>query len=203
MKPVVLHVVNWRKAAELVKAGKATLINNHHVITIETAVKEGILYLIPEAKSPHGADVTPDGQYIVVSGKLDTHTSVYSFAKIQQAITAGKFEGKDPYGIPIITMTDALHTQAKLGLGPLHTQFGARKCEAFTSLYVDSMVARWDYCEGKVLDKISIHYNIGHLMTMHGDTKKPEGKYLVALNKLAIDRFNRTRKNVQFPLRRG
>ena len=68
-----LHVVNWRKAAELVKAGKATLINNHHVITIETAVKEGILYLIPEPKSPHGADVTPDGQYIVVSGKLDTH----------------------------------------------------------------------------------------------------------------------------------
>jgi nitrous-oxide reductase len=185
-----LHVVNWRKAAELVKAGKATLINNHHVITMETAVKEGILYLIPEPKSPHGADVTPDGQYIVVSGKLDTHTSVYSFEKIQQAITAGKFEGKDPYGIPIIAMTDALHTQAELGLGPLHTQFGARKCEAFTSLYVDSMVARWDYCEGKVLDKISIHYNIGHLMTMHGDTKKPEGKYLVALNKLAIDRFN-------------
>jgi nitrous-oxide reductase len=185
-----LHVVNWRKAAELVKAGKATLINNHQVITIETAVKEGILYLIPEPKSPHGADVTPDGQYIVVSGKLDTHTSVYSFEKIQQAITASKFEGKDPYGIPIIAMTDALHTQAELGLGPLHTQFGARQCEAFTSLYVDSMVARWDYCKGKVLDKISIHYNIGHLMTMHGDTKQPQGKYLVALNKLAIDRFN-------------
>jgi nitrous-oxide reductase len=52
------------------------------------------------------------------------------------------------------------------------------------------MVAKWDYCEGKVLDKLSIHYNIGHLMTMHGDTTKPEGKYLVALNKLAIDRFN-------------
>jgi nitrous-oxide reductase len=52
------------------------------------------------------------------------------------------------------------------------------------------MVAKWNYCTGKVLDKISIHYNIGHLMTMHGDTKHPQGKYLVALNKLAIDRFN-------------
>ena len=185
-----LHVVNWRKAAEVAKAGKTTKINGHDVITIETAVAEGILYLIPEPKSPHGADVTPDGQYIVVSGKLDTHTSVYSFEKIQKAIAEGKFEGKDPYGIPIIAMKDALHTQAELGLGPLHTQFGARKCEAFTSLYVDSMVARWDYCEGKVLDKIAIHYNIGHLMTMQGDSKKPEGKYLVALNKLAIDRFN-------------
>ncbi|HRC85168.1 MAG TPA: cupredoxin domain-containing protein, partial [Thermoanaerobaculia bacterium] len=46
-----------------------------------------------------------------------------------------------------------------------------------------------NYCEGKVLDKLSVHYNIGHLMTMEGDSTKPGGKYLVALNKLAIDRF--------------
>lgn len=185
-----LHVVNWRKAAEVVKAGKVTKINGHDVITIETAVAEGILFLIPEPKSPHGVDVTPDGKYIVVSGKLDTHTSVYDFEKIQKAIAEKKFEAKDPYGIPIIAMPDALHTQVELGLGPLHTQYGARPCEAFTSLYVDSMVARWDYCEGKLLDKISIHYNIGHLMTMHGDSKNPRGKYLIAMNKLAIDRFN-------------
>jgi nitrous-oxide reductase len=185
-----LHVVNWRKAVEVVKAGKVTKINNHQVITMETAVAEGILYLIPESKSPHGVDVSPDGKYIVVSGKLDTHTSVYSFEKIQKAIADKKFEDKDPYGIPIISMKDALHTQVEVGLGPLHTQYDAKPCEAFTSLYVDSMVARWNYCEGKLLDRISIHYNIGHLMTMQGDSKKPAGKYLVALNKLAIDRFN-------------
>ena len=28
-----------------------------------------------------------------------------------------------------------------------------------------------------------------HLMAMQGDTAKPAGKYLIALNKLAIDRF--------------
>jgi nitrous-oxide reductase len=72
----------------------------------------------------------------------------------------------------------------------LHTQFDSKPCVAYTSLYVDSMVAKWDYCEGKVLDKISIHYNIGHLMTMEGDSVNPDGKYLVAMNKLAIDRFN-------------
>lgn len=185
-----LHVVNWRKAEEVVKAGKTVTINGHKVITMETAVAEGLLFLIPEPKSPHGVDVSPDGKYIIVSGKLDTHTSVYSFEKIQKLIADGKFESKDPYGIPIIAMQDALHTQVEVGLGPLHTQYGARPCEAFTSLYVDSMVARWDYCEGKLLDRISIHYNIGHLMTMQGDSKKPAGKYLVALNKLAIDRFN-------------
>ncbi|MGB5727050.1 MAG: cytochrome C, partial [Thiogranum sp.] len=85
---------------------------------------------------------------------------------------------------------DTVHKQVELGLGPLHTQFDSEKCVAYTSLYVDSMVGKWNYCEGKVLDKISIHYNIGHLMTMEGDTVAPDGKYLVSLNKLAIDRFN-------------
>ncbi|MDM8567575.1 Sec-dependent nitrous-oxide reductase [Candidatus Halobeggiatoa sp. HSG11] len=185
-----LHVVNWKKAAELVAAGKATKINGHDVLTIETAVKEGIMFLIPEPKSPHGVDVSPDGKYMIVSGKLDSHASVYSFEKIQAAIKAGNFEGKDPYGIPIIKMQDTLHLQVQVGLGPLHTQYDSKPCVVYTSIYVDSQVTKWNYCEGKVLDKLSIHYNIGHLMTMHGDSVEPEGKYLVALNKLAIDRFN-------------
>jgi nitrous-oxide reductase len=184
-----LHVVNWKKAAELVAAGKAKKINGHDVLMMETAIKEGVLFLIPEPKSPHGVDVTPDGKSIIVAGKLDTHVSVYSFDKIQAAIKAGKFESKDPYGIPVIAMKDALATQVSLGLGPLHTQYDSKSCVAYTSLYVDSQVAKWDYCEGKVLDKLSVHYNIGHLMTMEGDSTKPGGKYLVALNKLAIDRF--------------
>ncbi|MDR1227495.1 MAG: Sec-dependent nitrous-oxide reductase [Azoarcus sp.] len=185
-----LHVINWKKAAELVAQGKAQKINGHNVLTMDTAVKEGILFLVPEPKSPHGVDVTPDGKYIIVSGKLDTHVSVYSFDKIQAAIKAGKFESKDPYGIPVIGMRDALQTQVQLGLGPLHTQYDAKQCVAYTSLYVDSQVAKWNYCEGKVLDKIPVHYNIGHLMTMEGDSTKPKGRYLVALNKLSVDRFN-------------
>ena len=185
-----LHVVNWKKAAELVQAGKAKEINGGKVLPMEVATKEGVLFLIPEVKSPHGVDVTPDGKYIIVSGKLDTHATVYSFDKIQKAIKDGKLEGKDPYGIPILSLQDTMDTQVELGLGPLHTQFDAKECIAYTSLYVDSMVAKWNYCDGKVLDKLSIHYNLGHLMTMEGDTVSPDGKYLVALNKLAIDRFN-------------
>lgn len=185
-----LHVVNWRKAEALVKAGKAKKINGMPVIDMDTAAKEGVMFLIPEPKSPHGVDVSPDGKYIIVGGKLDTNVSVYSFDKIMDAIKNKKFEGKDPYGLPIIALKDTIHTQIPLGLGPLHTQYDSKKCVAYTSLYVDSQVAKYDYCAGKVLDKISIHYNIGHLMTMEGDTVSPDGKYLVALNKLSIDRFN-------------
>ncbi len=185
-----LHVTNWKKAEELVKAGKVQKKNGMYLITMDQAVKEGLLYLIPEPKSPHGVDVTPDGKYITVSGKLDSHTWVYSFEKIQKAIADKKFEGKDPYGIPIIALKDALHTQVQVGLGPLHTQYDAKPCVAYTSIYVDSMVTKWDYCQGKVLDQLHIHYNIGHLMAMEGDSVSPDGKYLVSLNKLAIDRFN-------------
>lgn len=184
-----LHVINWKKGVEVVAAGKAKKINGHDVIPIDVAVKEGMLYLVPEPKSPHGVDVNPDGTHIIVSGKLDSHAWVYSFEKIMAAAKAGKFEGKDPYGIPIIAMKDALHTQVAVGLGPLHTQYDSKKCVVYTSIYVDSMVTKWDYCEGKVLDQLPIHYNIGHLMTMEGDSVSPDGKYLVALNKLAIDRF--------------
>ena len=94
-----LHVINWKKAAELVKQGKAKKINGHNVLMMETAIKEGILFLVPEPKSPHGVDVSPDGKFMIVSGKLDTHVSVYSFEKIQAAISPASSNPR-PYGIP-------------------------------------------------------------------------------------------------------
>jgi len=71
-----LHVVNWKKAVELIKQGKYEIINGHKVIPIKTAVANNILFLVPEPKSPHGVDVSPDGKYIIVAGKLDSHAWV-------------------------------------------------------------------------------------------------------------------------------
>ena len=187
-----LHVYNWKKLAELAKDDKnVKIINDHRVIPIDVAVKNDALFLIPEPKSPHGVDVSPDGKYIVVCGKLDTHASVYDFDKIQALIKAKDFAGKDPYGIPIIDMKKALHGQVELGLGPLHNQFGKKWKDGviFTSLYVDSQVVKWDYKNLKVLDKVNVHYNIGHLCGMEGKSADPQGDYIIALNKLAIDRF--------------
>jgi len=50
-------------------------------------------------------------------------------------------------------------------------------------------VAKWKIGTWEVVDKIQVHYNIGHLATAEGDSKSPDGKYLVALNKLSKDRF--------------
>ena len=136
------------------------------MITIEAAVKAGALFLIPESKSPHGCDVTPDGRYIIVGGKLDTHASVYDFKKIKELIDKKEYAGTDPYGIPILDREKSMHGQVELGLGPLHTSFDSQDGILYTSLYVDSQIVKWDYKNLKVLDKVNVHYNIGHLDTM-------------------------------------
>ena len=185
-----LHVYNWQMLEKLAKDPKnVKVINGHKVVTMEAAVKAGALFLIPEPKSPHGVDVTPDGKLIIVAGKLDTHVSVYSWAKIKNLIDKKEFAGTDPFGIPILDMKKSLHGQVELGLGPLHTSFFPEHGIAITSLYVDSQLVKWDFENLKVLDRVNVHYNIGHLDSMEGKSTKPKGKYAIALDKLSIDRF--------------
>ena len=126
----------------------------------------------------------------VLQQKLDTHASVYDFEKIKKQIEKKEFAGKDPFGIPILDIDKSLHGQVELGLGPLHSAFDSKDGIIYTSLYVDSQVVRWDYKNLKVLDRTNVHYNIGHLDSMEGKSSKPKGQWLLALDKLSIDRFN-------------
>ncbi|MBI5712555.1 MAG: Sec-dependent nitrous-oxide reductase [Chloroflexi bacterium] len=192
-----LHIFNWKKAEEVFKAGKGKKINGMAVIELETAIKENILYFAPEPKSPHGSDVTPGGEYIVVGGKLDPHVTIYSFDKIQAAIKAGNLN-KDTYGVPVIPLDKVMEAQVELGLGPLHTVFD-NQGYAYTSLFLDSAVARWSLGGAyekkhpepgwKLVQKLPVQYNIGHITAVEGDTANPAGNFVVALNKWSIDRF--------------
>jgi nitrous-oxide reductase len=188
-----MTVINWRKAAEVADAGGAEDMMGMRMIPMATAVQEGVLFQIPEPKSPHGVDVTPDGKYIVVAGKLDPHVTVYSFEKIQNAIAEGNFE-TDDYGVPILPFDATVEAQVELGLGPLHTQFD-NTGHAYTSLFLDSALARWklggEGVEGgwTLVDKVPMNYNVGHITAVEGDTVSPQGKFLIGLNKWAIDRF--------------
>jgi len=184
-----LHIINWRSAEKVVAAGKTERIAGMRVIRLQTAIDEGLLYFVPEPKSPHGVDVTPDGKEMVVSGKLDTHATVYSWAKVKAQIDAENFVGKDPYGVPILSFEDSIRGQAEIGLGPLHTQYD-NKGFAYTSVFLESKVAKWRLSDLQVVEKIPVHYNVGHLVAAEGDTVSPDGGYVVAMNKWAIDRFN-------------
>lgn len=192
-----LHIINWKKAEEVFQSGNYEMMGGIAVISLQTAIDEGLLYFTPEPKSPHGSDVTPGGEYIVVGGKLDPHVTIYSFEKIMAAIAAGGHE-TDQYGVPVLPLDATMEAQVELGLGPLHTVYD-NKGYAYTSLFLDSAVARWTlggpYADlnpdepWSLVQKLPVHYNIGHITAVEGDTASPGGEFVVALSKWSIDRF--------------
>lgn len=175
---------NWKEAEKALAAGKYKIIDGVKVIDPKDA--PGVVFLLPAAKSPHGVDVSPDGKYIVASGKLQSITTVYTIEKILTAIEKKDFTGNED-GIPVLNYNSVKEAEVNVGLGPLHTQFDD-KGFAYTSLFVESAVAKWKLGTWEVVDKVPVAYNIGHLTAAGGDTKHPYGNYLVALNKLSHGR---------------
>ena len=185
-------VVNWKAAEAAATAGRTTTIGG--VPVIDPAKVPGVMYLLPCGKSPHGVDVDPSGEYVICSGKLQPTSTVFSFAKIQDAIARKSFTGQED-GIPVLKYEDAVLMEVPVGLGPLHTQFDG-KGNAYTSLYVESAIVKWKlppYApnadpKSMVLDKIPVQFNVGHLVTAHGDTRHPKGDWLVSMNKMSKGR---------------
>ena len=202
-----IMAVNWKKAEEYVKAGKAkkeivkyahniydekthsaTSTIRNEVLVLDPKDCPDLLYMIPCPKSPHGCDTDPTGEYIVGSGKLAAIIPVFSFTKIQDAIAAKNYEGTYD-GIPVIKYEAALHGEVqKPGLGPLHTEFDDNG-NAYTSFFVSSEIVKWSVKDLKVLDRVPTYYSIGHLSVPGGPTSKPWGKYVIAYNKITKDRY--------------
>jgi len=179
-----IAAVNWHEAEKAIKDGKFKMIGGVKVIDPKDA--PGVVFLLPCSKSPHGVDVSPDGKYIIGSGKLQSITTAFNIEKILTAIQGKDFTGNED-GIPVLNYDHIKDAEVNVGLGPLHTQFDDQGF-AYTSLFVESAVAKWKLGTWEVVDKIPVTYNIGHLSTAEGDTAHPAGKYLVALNKLSHGR---------------
>ncbi len=202
-----IMAVNWKKAEEYVKVGKgvkkavryahnkyddnthtATSSIINEVLVLDPKDCPDMIYFMPCPKSPHGCDTDPTGEYIVGSGKLAATIPVFSFAKIQAAITAKNYDG-DYDGIPVLKYDAVLHGEVqKPGLGPLHTEFDG-KGFAYTSFFVSSEIVKWNIQDLKVVDRVPTYYSIGHLSVPGGPTKKPWGKYVIAYNKITKDRY--------------
>lgn len=193
-----MHIINYRAAEELFLAGEYDMINDTAVIRLETLIENNVLFNTPEPRSPHGVDVAPFGDFIVVSGKLDPHTTVYSFDMMMNAIEAGATEFDD-FGVPVLQFEDVVEAQVEVGLGPLHTQFDDQGY-AYTSLFLDTAVARWSLGGDNyrpddgwtLIETVPVQYNVGHIAVAEGDTVAPAGDFLVALNKWSVDRFLNT-----------
>jgi len=203
----LMAVINWKKAEEYMREGK---FSDRETSYFHNLMDEGsgivkstertntkildpkecpdMVYFIPVPKSPHGCDIDPTGEYIVGNGKLSADMSVYSFSKIMNAIEEKNFDGEFD-GIPIINYEAALHgIVEKPGLGPLHTEFDGRG-SAYTTFFISSEVVKWDVESKEILDRHPTYYSPGHLVIPGGETRNPDGKYLVAMNKITKDRF--------------
>jgi nitrous-oxide reductase len=187
-------VVNWRAAEAAVREGKATDMGG--VPVIDPAKVPGVLYFLPIPKSPHGIDVDPSGQWVAAGGKLQPTVSVFNFQKLKAAIDNKDFESEFR-GVPVIKFESALEGEVPAGLGPLHTQYDG-KGNAYTSMFIESVITKWKLppwndeqrqdLNKVVLDKIPVHFNIGHLVVAGSDTREPYGRYMVAGNKLSKGR---------------
>lgn len=202
-----IAAVNWKKAEEYLTEGKsetwktqyysnrmdestqtATSVLKESVAVLHAADCPGLIYYLPTPKSPHGVDVDPTGEYIVGNGKLSADLTVHSFDKMIQAIENEDFEA-EVEGIPVLNFESVLAGVVKQpGLGPLHTEFDGNG-NAYTSFFITSEVVKWKVGTWEVLDRIPTYYSIGHLMIPGGDSRKPWGKYLVAMNKITKDRY--------------
>ena len=163
-----LAAIDIAAAERAVADGKAVTRNGVPIIDPENA--PGVLTLIPVPKNPHGVNVTPDGRYAIASGKLSPTVSI------------------------IDAKTLKIVAEPEVGLGPLHTTFDNRG-NAYTSLFLDSQVVKWNVdkavagASDYIVDRINVHYNIGHLQASGGETMAPTGDFLLALNKLSKDQY--------------
>lgn len=202
-----IAAINWKKIEEYVNNGggtkmpanyahnvydeathSATSTMKKEVLVVNPSEVPGAIFLLPTPKSPHGCDVDPTGQYIIGSGKLSADLTVHSFDKMLDAIAGEKFDG-EAYGIPILKFEDVMAGQVKSGgLGPLHTEFDG-KGNAYTTFFISSEVVKWKLGTWEVIDRQPTFYSVGHLMIPGGNSRKPHGKYLVAMNKITKDRY--------------
>ena len=171
---------------ERTHTARSTRVTGVKVIT--PAECPGSVYYLPTPKSPHGIDVDPTGEFLVAGGKLATVIPVHAFSKMQKAIADQAFDGEKD-GIPILKYEAVNFCEIQNpGLGPLHTEFDGNG-NAYTSVFISSEIVKYTLPGCQVVDRVPTYYSIGHLMVPGGDTRKPYGKYVIALNKITKDRY--------------
>lgn len=203
----LIAAINWRTAEKCVADGKAATVpglHSHNTWNDKTMTAHterltqvkllkpencpGMIYYVPVAKSPHGSDVDPTGEYFVAGGKLAAQVTAFSFRKMLKAIEDKKIT-KDFDGIPVLDYASVMAGEVqKLCLGPLHTEFD-NKGYAYTSCFISSEIVKWKVGTWEVVDRIPTYYSLGHIMIPGGDSAKPYGKYLLAMNKITKDRY--------------
>ena len=181
-----LVVFDWTRIKAALASGDYRTVEG--IPILDGSEGTGLTVYIPVPKNPHGVNISPDGNYAVVCGKVSPTVSVIDINRLAEV-----FAGT-------LTPRDAVVAEPEVGLGPLHTTYDGRG-NAYTSLFIDSQIVKWNIQraidlqanpqegETPVVDRLDIHYQVGHTMASMAETKEADGRYLLSLNKISKDRF--------------
>lgn len=177
-----LTVFNLKKIEDAVSSGLGEYVDGGEAPILDGRGKNPYVLYIPIPKNPHGVNIDPKGKYAICSGKLSPTVSIVSLEKVDKA-----FSGS------ITNPRDCVVAEPEVGLGPLHTAFD-NDGKAYTSIFIDSVVTKWDIekavkGQNPIIQKLDVHYQVGHINASMSETKNADGKYVISLNKFSKDRF--------------
>ncbi|OQX76455.1 MAG: hypothetical protein B6D61_08765 [Bacteroidetes bacterium 4484_249] len=171
-----IYVIDYNKLANATK----TVVNDFTVVSLEAAIDANAVAFIDIPAKAKKVKVTPDGKYFITA---TDEALVFDFAKVKDAMANGTFSGNADGNIPLIETNSVKHGLLALGNGVVDLTFDYRKNIAYSSVYDEKKIVRWNYTDLKKEGEIALTFKPGQLMIPQGLSVEPHSNYLVATDK--------------------
>lgn len=178
-----VYVVDFEKLKPL----PFTDFNQTHIVKLSDALNVNAVAMIKVPMELSKVKVSPDGNYIVTASD---NTLVLDFAKIRQAMENSNYSGQTAGEIPLIELTGVQHGSISLGKGVVDVSFGYRDNTAYSSVFDEQKIIRWNYEDMREDASLDLTFKPGHVMIPQGLSAEPHSNYLVVTDKQGLlDKF--------------